>query len=66
MTTRTKYRCENCGVQVEMAGDVPKASECCQAPWIEVERLPACSMPASAEHSRMDVEDGPCDDGRSG
>lgn len=66
MATKKKYRCETCGVQVEMAGDIPEASECCRARWIEVEQLPACGLSASAEHSRFDVEDGPCDDGRSG
>ena len=66
MTDSKKYRCEKCGAQVSMAGEVPAASDCCQAPWIEVEQLPACDMPASAEHSRFDTEDGPCDDGRSG
>ncbi len=66
MTTRKKYRCETCGVQMEMQGDIPDVSNCCQGRWIEVEQLPTCGMPASAEHSRFDTEDGPCDDGRSG
>jgi len=66
MSTSKTYRCEKCGKQVELAGDAPAASECCGGQWIEVDRLPACEMPATAEHSRFDAEDEPCDDGRSG
>jgi len=61
-----KYRCEKCGLQIEREGAASGLSDCCQGRWVEVEQLPACGMPASAEHSRLDVEDGPCDDGRSG
>lgn len=66
MGTSKKYRCETCGAQIEREGAPPAVSDCCQGNWIEVEQLPACGMPASAEHSRFDTEDGPCDDGRSG
>ncbi len=66
MATSKKYRCETCGAQMELEGAPPAASDCCQGRLIEVEKLPACGMPASAEHSRFDTEDGPCDDGRSG
>jgi hypothetical protein len=66
MTNSKKYRCEQCGLQTEMEGVIPAVSECCKARWIEVEPLPACGMPASAEHSRFDGEEEPCDDGRSG
>jgi hypothetical protein len=65
MTSKT-FQCEKCGKQLELAGEVPAASECCGARWVEVERLPACEMPATAEHSRFDAEDEPCDDGRAG
>jgi hypothetical protein len=30
------------------------------------EPLPVCELAASAEHSRMDDDSGPCDDGRAG
>jgi hypothetical protein len=66
MSTSVTYRCENCGRQEEMAGEAPRTSDCCGAPWVAVDRLPACEMPATAEHSRLDAEDEPCDDGRSG
>lgn len=66
MATSKTYRCATCGAQMELEGAPPAASNCCQGRLIEVEKLPACGMPASAEHSRFDTEDGPCDDGRSG
>jgi len=66
VATIKKYRCEKCGLQMEREGAVSGLSDCCQGRWIEVEPLPACGMPASAEHSRLDADDGPCDDGRSG
>jgi len=65
MATSKKYRCETCGLQIEQEEAPTAVSDCCQGRWIEVEKLPACGMP-SAEHSRFDTEDGPCDDGRSG
>jgi hypothetical protein len=65
MTGKT-YQCETCGQQVQLSGEIPSATECCGAKWIEVERLPACEMPATAEHSRFDADDEPCDDGRAG
>ena len=45
MTGKT-YQCETCGQQVQLSGEIPSATECCGAKWIEVERLPACEMPA--------------------
>ena len=51
---------------MDLAGEVPATSDCCGAKWVEVDRLPACEMPATAEHSRFDAEDEPCDDGRAG
>ena len=66
MATIQKYRCETCGAQAEFEGTAPAVSDCCQGRWLVVEKLPACGMPASAEHSRFDTDDGPCDDGRSG
>lgn len=66
MSTGKTFQCENCGKQDEFSGKAPDASDCCGAKWVEVDRLPACEMPATAEQSRFDAEDEPCDDGRSG
>jgi hypothetical protein len=32
----------------------------------EETELPPCQISSTAEHSRWDEEDGPCDDGRGG
>lgn len=66
IVTSKTFQCEACGKQVDLAGEVPATSDCCGAKWVEVDRLPACEMPATAEHSRFDAEDDPCDDGRAG
>ena len=58
---KIKYKCSNCGREVE---DVTIPS-CCGEP---MEKMPIepCIQPAHAEHTRpMDQEDA-CDDGRAG
>ena len=39
--------------------------ECCGKP-MQIEGLDTCGMSTTAEHSRFDNMDEPCDDGRAG
>ena len=64
MGGQTTFTCANCGTQVEHEG--AKAPECCGAAMMAQEPLDVCSTSTTAEHSRMDNIEEPCDDGRSG
>ena len=60
------YECANCGNTVEISADESKIPECCNKAMKPSEELKACSLSATAEHSRLDDFEEPCDDGRSG
>jgi hypothetical protein len=60
------YECVNCGNTVEVGSDESKTPECCGNAMKPAEDLKACGLSSTAEHSRLDDFDEPCDDGRSG
>ena len=60
------YECASCGNTVEVSADEAKAPECCGNAMQTAEELKACGLSTTAEHSRFDDFDEPCDDGRSG
>ena len=60
------YECVNCGGTVEVKADESKLPECCGNAMKPAEDLKACGLSTTAEHSRFDDFDEPCDDGRSG
>ncbi|MGD8992529.1 MAG: hypothetical protein PVI00_13825 [Desulfobacterales bacterium] len=60
------YECANCGNTVEVNDKEPKAPECCGKEMQSAEELKACGLSSTAEHSRFDDFEEPCDDGRSG
>ena len=60
------YECVNCGNTVEVAADESKLPQCCGNAMKPAEDLKACGLSSTAEHSRLDDFDEPCDDGRSG
>jgi hypothetical protein len=60
------YECVNCGNTVEISADVSGIPECCGKAMKPSEELKACDLSATAEHSRLDDFEEPCDDGRSG
>ncbi len=60
------YECASCGNTVEVPTDESKAPECCGNAMQSAEELKACGLSTTAEHSRFDEFDAPCDDGRSG
>ncbi|MGD1969571.1 MAG: hypothetical protein PVH74_19470 [Desulfobacterales bacterium] len=60
------YECENCGSTLEVSAEASEAPECCGSVMKSAEDLKACGLSSTAEHSRFDDIDEPCDDGRSG
>ena len=60
------YECTNCGNTVEAKADGSNLPECCGHAMKPAEDLKACGLSSTAEHSRFDDFDEPCDDGRSG
>ena len=65
MADKQEYECENCGKKAETAVDDPQP-DCCGKPMTKAEALPFCQVSNTAEHSRFDDFEGPCDDGRGG
>jgi len=43
-----------------------EAPECCDTPMTRMPEMDACTISSTAEHSRLEDLDEPCDDGRSG
>lgn len=60
------YECAKCGNTVEVSGKESKVPECCGKDMQSAEELKACDLSSTAEHSRFDDFEEPCDDGRSG
>jgi hypothetical protein len=65
MAEKITFECVNCGNKTEQNAENSNIPECCGKP-MQVEGLDACEVSTTAEHSRFDNLDGPCDDGRSG
>ena len=66
MTDMKVYECVSCGNTVEIDADESRIPECCGNAMKPAEELKACVLSATAEHSRLDDFEEPCDDGRSG
>lgn len=64
MPTEQAYECEKCAGQklVKPGGQHP---DCCRQPMKNIP-LDQCTLATTAEHSRFDQIDEPCDDGRAG
>ena len=60
------YKCNACGNKIEPADSKYQDLECCGKPMLKVVDLPPCVTSSTAEHSRLDDLEPPCDDGRSG
>lgn len=65
MADKQKYECESCGKKAETAAGDPEP-DCCGKTMTKAEALPFCQTSTTAEHSRLDDFEEPCDDGRSG
>jgi hypothetical protein len=66
MPVDATYKCKQCGRTAKDEPTNSDRSDCCQAPWVASEPLPVCTRLGSAEHTRFDAVDEPCDDGRGG
>lgn len=66
MADNQVYECVTCGNTVEVSAEKSNSPECCGNAMKTVEELKACGLSTTAEHSRFDDFDEPCDDGRSG
>lgn len=64
MSRDKAYRCEICKGQVAISADRP-VPECCGQAMQSIP-LDQCTLTTTAEHSRFDQDDEPCDDGRAG
>lgn len=66
MSPTETYACKSCGGKKDVDTAAEGVPECCDAPMEKVPELDTCTATTTAEHSRMDQMDEPCDDGRSG
>lgn len=64
MPENQTYECENCKgrITVEAGADVP---QCCGMAMKSIPLKP-CTLSTTAEHTRLNDVDEPCDDGRAG
>jgi len=66
MGDKDVYKCDTCGREKELTDPKHQSPECCGKPMAKVVDLPPCVTSSTAEHSRLDDLEDPCDDGRSG
>lgn len=64
MPSDQAYECENCKGQAISAGE-KNPPQCCGQPMQAIP-MDQCTLATTAEHSRFDKDDEPCDDGRAG
>ena len=65
MSGKTDYVCKSCGKTAALSPD-DTVPDCCDGPMETAGPLPVCQTSETAEHSRMEDDGGPCDDGRAG
>ena len=66
MSEKKEYECHKCGRHVEVDPAEKGVPECCGGLMTLIDRLPACGISSTAEHSRASDDSEPCDDGRGG
>ncbi len=64
MSEEQAYQCANCKGEV-LAKEGSDTPECCGQAMQSIP-LDQCTLSTTAEHSRWDKDDEPCDDGRAG
>ena len=62
MSIEVAYQCEKCRGEM-LAQEGEAAPECCGQAMATIP-LDQCTLSSTAEHSRWDADDEPCDDGR--
>jgi hypothetical protein len=65
---KISYRCDACGETVYIIDGEMEMPECCETPMKTVESIDVdfCKKAVGPEFSRLEDDDLPCDDGRSG
>jgi len=66
MDKTRKYECPHCGRHVFVDASDQAVPDCCGALMVRADRLPACGVSTTAEHTRAFDDGEPCDDGRGG
>ena len=64
MPEQVAYQCENCQGQ-KLAAQEKQPPDCC-GQSMQTIPMDQCTLATTAEHSRLDKDDEPCDDGRAG
>lgn len=64
MSEQIAYECNKCQGQ-KLAPKTAAAPDCCGQPMRTIP-MDQCTLATTAEHSRLDADDEPCDDGRAG
>jgi hypothetical protein len=64
MSAKETYECRKCHRRAE--AETESIPECCGQAMVLVDPLPVCGVSPTAEHSRLEDDGEPCDDGRSG
>ena len=64
MNEKRAYKCGKCGRKTDVKNPDEAVPLCCGDPMEE--DLPVCQVSDTAEHTRFDQVDEPCDDARSG
>lgn len=64
MSAKETFECRKCHRREEAEAGQPP--ECCGQPMEVVDPLPVCGVSETAEHSRLENDGEPCDDGRGG
>lgn len=64
MAQKQAFQCPHCKAEV-LAPEEENHPSCC-GKSMESIPLDQCTLATTAEHARFDIDDEPCDDGRSG
>ena len=62
---KVTYKCVECGRTTDCAVNI-NAPECHGKTMTPLEELEGCTVTVTAEQERLENEDAPCDDGRTG
>jgi hypothetical protein len=65
MSAKITYSCKHCGKSRDLSPE-ETVPVCCNSTMVWAEELPVCDISSTAEHSRLDDDNEPCDDGRAG
>jgi hypothetical protein len=64
MSATEAYECRECHRREQ--AEARRVSGCCGQPMAAIDLLPVCDVSQTAEHSRLEDDGEPCNDGRGG